>query len=128
MGVSFHAESGLLYAFGRGDQPGNRIYADGDGEGLFSDRRYPHQHPGDAGGISYLPMCVGCLPADKGVHGQAYLTLSTGLHRQIAPHGVQGVFFQAGDLGLGDTDDLGNLHLGFSLKKTQGDDIFFPGI
>ena len=38
---------------------------------------------------------------------------------------LRAFFFQAADLGLGDVDLGGNLHLGFALKKTETDDAVF---
>lgn len=41
-------------------------------------------------------------------------------------HGFQCGLFQPADLGLGDLNLLGHLHLGFSLKETKLDNIVFP--
>ena len=46
---------------------------------------------------------------------------------QIAFHGFQGIFLQPAYLCLRDMDLFGHLHLGFSLKKAQIDNVIFPG-
>ena len=47
---------------------------------------------------------------------------------QIRAHDAEGIFFEPGNLCLGNPDQLGNLHLRFSLEKAQGNDLMFPGI
>ena len=41
-------------------------------------------------------------------------------------HGADGPLFQPGDLGLGDPQGAGHLHLGLSVVKPQGEDLLFP--
>lgn len=52
----------------------------------------------------------------------------TALCGQVVAHGAQGVFLQAGDLGLGDADGFRHFHLGLALEEPQGDDLVFPGV
>ena len=56
--------------------------------------------------------------------GRFYVTV-TASGGQIVAHGAQGIFFQPGDLGLGDTYGFGYLHLGLPLKKAQFSSLFF---
>ena len=44
-------------------------------------------------------------------------------HGKIAPHSFQCIFFETGDLGLGDADHVGDLGLGLSFEKAQRDDM-----
>ena len=46
-----------------------------------------------------------------------------GLCGKIAPHSFQSIFFEAGDLGLGDADHVGDLGLGLTFEKAQRDDM-----
>ena len=46
-----------------------------------------------------------------------------GLCGKIASHSFQCIFFETGDLGLGDADHVGDLGLGLSFEKAQRDDM-----
>ena len=47
-----------------------------------------------------------------------------GLSRcKIAPHSFQCIFFETGDLSLGDADHVGYLGLGLAFEKAQRDDM-----
>ena len=67
---------------------------------------------------------AGKIGSGKGVQA----ALPGALCAEIIAHGAQGIFFQSGDLGLGDADGFGYFHLGFSLEEAQGDDFVFSGI
>ena len=56
--------------------------------------------------------CMGSLPGSADANGFA--------------HGADGTFFQPGDLGLGDANQIGYLHLGLAVVKAQGKDLLFP--
>ena len=42
------------------------------------------------------------------------------------PQALQRALFQPGDLGLGDADGLGQLHLGLAVVVAQGEDVLLP--
>ena len=44
-----------------------------------------------------------------------------------AAHGDNGALFQPGDLGLGNAQGAGHLHLGLAVIKPQGQDLLLPG-